>query len=482
MDQTNAPERLRKRSLGVGLKTMLVLVATCGLVFWSFRAIRESNPILARIRSLQSSDVTTRIAAIESLGNVTTDDAEIAIPALIQALSDSDAQVRAAAVRSVCGDVVLLSRSNPKEPFLHSVQESLIRTLKDSNPTVRTDVVQALGGIAALYSANSPSKPMVIGNPQPLLDALIPLIQDPSTETRVAAVQAIGALSGGTFATGDGLQENAVNAAVLALLKASKEDEPAVRDACYGALQTFGRDQGDNLSAELVPTLIDSLSHPDMKVRSNAAWILGFMGRTARPAIPALFKMLKEPYQEPSDGMTVDIWSDTGSTAGRALGKIVQGTNRVKDLVDAMIGYLQGPKVGWRHDTAAVVVEELDPKDAEAALPALIATLKEPTNEKSSPAYNVFKVVGKFTAGSKFKADAIDALTNLLDSPSENVRRTAGITLGEFGRLPDATIKRLRELSDKDPSPYRRQEFRDVLLSLEKAESESGKATPVSAK
>jgi HEAT repeat protein len=62
------------------------------------------------------------------------------------------------------------------------------------------------------------------------------------------------------------------------------------KNACYGVRQALVL-----LGATAIPALTDALHSKDASRRREAAGVLGEMGATAAPAIPALRKALKDP-------------------------------------------------------------------------------------------------------------------------------------------------------------------------------------------
>src|SRR5262249_53511938 len=90
--------RARSRGLQTGVRTLLVLTACCGVFFWAARHVWESqHPLLVMARGLQSWSPSDRVFAIRELERFGIGESETAIPPLVAALKDSQAEVRVAA-------------------------------------------------------------------------------------------------------------------------------------------------------------------------------------------------------------------------------------------------------------------------------------------------------------------------------------------------------------------------------------------------
>ena len=103
-------EPKKGRSLQTGVRTLIVLVATCGVTFWAARYLWESqHPAYGVAQGLKAGNVSERVNATRLLVNVGIGDTAIAIPPLIAALTDPEAEVRVAAceaLRSLVSDAV----------------------------------------------------------------------------------------------------------------------------------------------------------------------------------------------------------------------------------------------------------------------------------------------------------------------------------------------------------------------------------------
>jgi HEAT repeat protein len=91
-------KRERGRPLQTGVRTLIVLVASCGVVFWAARYLWErQHPAFSVASGLKARDIADRVNATRMLAQTGIGDAQIAIPPLIVALRDPAASVRVAA-------------------------------------------------------------------------------------------------------------------------------------------------------------------------------------------------------------------------------------------------------------------------------------------------------------------------------------------------------------------------------------------------
>jgi HEAT repeat protein len=165
-----------------------------------------------------------------------------AVNALIKALENEDASVRASAAYS------LRKIDNP------TAVNALIKALEDKNPSVRSSAASALGKIS---------------NPSPV-DSLVQALKDKEASVRRSAASALGKIGNPT--------------AVNALVQALEDKEPSVCENAAYALGKIGNPTAVN-------ALIDILAHEDSVVYESAALALGATGNAA--AVDGLVKALK---------------------------------------------------------------------------------------------------------------------------------------------------------------------------------------------
>jgi HEAT repeat protein/beta-lactamase regulating signal transducer with metallopeptidase domain len=269
----------------------------------------QAGAVLALVGSLSDSNAEVREAAARSLGNLqepravealmnamTTDtDAEVrrtaawalgqiederAVPALIRALSDDrDVEVRRTAVWAL-GQIE--DRSAVK---------ALAAALRDADEEIRGQAVWALGQIEAPEA----------------VEPLLPLLRDATADVRKQAAWALGQIESETAVGGlsamlasdanKDVRETAAwalgqiesTSAMPALTTALRDASPDVRGNAAWAI-------GQIEPATAPPQLIVLLKDADSEVRKKAAWALSQIGDPA--AYEAFADMLKDPDPE----------------------------------------------------------------------------------------------------------------------------------------------------------------------------------------
>ncbi len=247
------------------------------------RQERDTNNIAvpALVLALKDSDVEVRRAAVNSLSNL---EDPRAVPGLIDALKDTDAEVRAGAARAlgsledkraVPGLVALLKDGNKDVrasalSALHSMPESvpdeaILGAIGDSDPDVRVAAI----GLALNRIQGSEDDENAKPDPR-YVSAFTRLLSDASAETRQQAAEALG--------------ESHLSEAPAALLAAAKDKNADVRQSVAGALGRIG-------DARAVPTLKELLQDQSADVRECAVGSLGeIRDRTALEALVGALK------------------------------------------------------------------------------------------------------------------------------------------------------------------------------------------------
>eukprot|EP00930_Biecheleria_cincta_P024986 TRINITY_DN17836_c0_g2_i1.p1 TRINITY_DN17836_c0_g2~~TRINITY_DN17836_c0_g2_i1.p1 ORF type:complete len:1031 (-),score=184.54 TRINITY_DN17836_c0_g2_i1:100-3036(-) len=216
-----------------------------------------------------------------------------AVPALREALSDSDRFVRRAAARAL---ERLGGHAAPALP-------ALLDALKDPEEEVRAAAATALGQLGSFGEQALATRlfPLALEDPvervrvaactalrhvgaavgaDHVVPVLVACLEDNSAEVRSAAVNALGML--------------AAVAAVPQLATHLEDSEAHVRAAAAWALGKIGGAE----SAEALPKLTICLRDRDHVVRKATAVTLGCMGCHAAPAAVALAEGMKDPNSQ----------------------------------------------------------------------------------------------------------------------------------------------------------------------------------------
>jgi HEAT repeat protein len=410
------------------------------------RALRGKDCPLIRIKaSLEMPETVWRVGAKDSpwvvgVGAFGTED----IPALVDKLKNSDANVRAKAA----DDLGLIGwRARGAAPTLGKLCDDL-------DPRVRISAARAMDLIGG-----------DIAHPVAVLGQI--LKTDKSPETRRLAAAALGDLeSDGRGAvvpllealkdTDDGVRWMAAEAlgrigpdaaaAVPALANALRD--PAVRVMAADALAGIGKAAGG-----AVPLLIDGVKSDDVDFRwTSAVALTQIDARSARVALPIFIEKLKDnDHRIRWDAMAyITPMGDEASDAAPAVRAMVKRGNGVAasclasilgpDAIDALpvlIGVLADD---W--DTSANIAQ-IGP----AALPQLLKMIDNPEAKNHHLAIKAIGLMAQKTD------KAIPALLDCIDTRDPIARAAAATTLGNIEPRTKEIAAGLRQaLKDEEAS------------------------------
>lgn len=516
MDSPGSPIVDRTGGWRISVKTLIVLVATCAVIFWSIRTLWEDVPVNRLVKSLHYGDPSDRRDAATNLGSVGSEDLEVVIPALIGALRDGDEGVRSTVARSLglSGGFALRSGLNPG--LVSTAVRGLVAALEDVRPSVRA---AAAGGLYVVYSAATGS-PVVkdYANEQgqhlyvvfsgaavsaqsnavtgllpseTVIHPLVALMGDGSEAVRAAAATALGPV--GRMASvapppelvaileADAAPEvraaaaaaiayfrTGLDPATVALLRALEPEEPQVRTNCESALRAIQGDKNVRLSVATVPALTATLASRQRLVRFHAAALLAKFGPEAESSVPALLTVLREPLDSGmlDFGIRAYLW-DPALNAARALGRVAPGTPRAKEVVAGLIETLRKPRSIERGTTVVQVLAGFTLAELEPALPVLIETIRRSTLDDRFLGPAAARTLGQIAPGTSWAGDAAAVLTAALESPSPSTQDAAAKSLGGFGRQAAEAMSRLRALVEGDPFPGVRKSAAGALYRIE---------------
>jgi HEAT repeat protein len=322
-----------------------------------------------------NADVRRAAAALGEIGYAA------AVPGLLAALDDAEARVREAAAAAL------------REIGYAAAVPGLLAALGDADWRVRRAAAAALGQIGA-----------------PAVPGLLAALRDADADVREAAAAALGeigdaaAVPGLLAALGDAdwnVREAAAaaleqigDAAVPGLLAALGDADADVRRAAAAALGQIG-------DAAAVPGLLAALGDADADVRRAAAAALGEIGDAA--AVPGLLAAL-------GDASWYVRWA-----AAAALGEIGDAA-----AVPGLLAALGDADANVREAAAAALGEIGDA----AAVPGLLAALGDAdANVREAAA----------ALGEIGDAAAVPGLLAALGDADANVREAAAAALGEIG-------------------------------------------------
>ena len=280
-----------------GLQPILALAVGCGVLWWIVHTVSSNNHgTNEAIRAMRSWNASERVSGIERLETAGLGNGQLAIPPLIVALGDEDAQVRSKAAMALGSIGTDALKAGSLDDMVRGAITSLLGALKDPQPSVRVAAANALASIisseksaglidhktvlvtlteslsdrdaAVRYAALGPLALVApasgVDPPQELADAL----KDESAGTRASAVVAL-------INFGRGLDPW-----IPSLLQMIEKDkDPAFRRGLHR--RTVASIHPPAVSAAVIPTLIAALRSPDGQVRDMACRVLMTFGSEA---------------------------------------------------------------------------------------------------------------------------------------------------------------------------------------------------------
>ncbi len=316
--------------------------------------LRRADPAIAippLVATLKDPAIDVRIAAAQALSSIgpavvkSRADKEpvyASASALSECLNAPNPKFRVAAAEALGSIVSSLAQSGSGEAAVAESARALIDRLKDAEPGVRSATAIALGKIALPRLAPTAGSP---ASRDAILDALVGALGDRDAKVRLAAINAMAsypirtdaphalglalkdesAENRGAAVRGLILRQQGLDPWVPILLRLVEHDpDPSVREQCMRTLSFAFKPPAVTPAA--LPALIAGLKSGDIKVRSQAASIVGGLKADARAAVPELLRVLNEPVDPtvvPVQGPSGTF--DPGCAAAHALGQIAPG-------------------------------------------------------------------------------------------------------------------------------------------------------------
>jgi HEAT repeat protein len=346
-----------------------------------------------RTATLKAADVVLRRRGASFLAGQG-EKAAPAVPALIDALADEDAEVRARA-----GTALALVGEAAVAP--------LIKALKDRPDAVRIEAARSLAQLG--------------GRAKEAVPDLTAFVADGKADTtlRRECATALGALG------------PAAAPAVPALLAGLADGPMPLRDASARALGHIGA-----TTAEVVPALTRALRDRELPVRCGAATALGQIGAPARGAVPELIILVQTTTLPDSTPVAVGALR---SAAAVALGQIgPDAAAAALPLAEVM----KDVNAGLPLRRAAITALGRLKAGARPALPAFAEMLKAPDlpSDLSRALANGLQAMG---------ADGVPTLALAVKEGNRFTRRYAITSLTSLGKDAAAALPAL-EAAAKD--------------------------------
>ncbi len=192
--------------------------------------------------------------AIQELEHIGTEDTEVAIPALIVGLSDSDAEVRATAAMALVTVINGAVRTDSGGDDVRDAVTALLGSQKDPDAAVRSATAQALWMIVVTWQG-----PLGVIDLNTIDEALERFVADPDADVRHSAICGLGVI-------GTRISEEAPPG----LLAALEDESPKNRITAAEYLARFPRK-----IIRMIPFLVKSMEGAQPPFRAAYAEILG---------------------------------------------------------------------------------------------------------------------------------------------------------------------------------------------------------------
>ncbi|WP_165222914.1 HEAT repeat domain-containing protein [Aquisphaera insulae] len=407
------------------------------------------------IRTLRGGTLQDRLAACRELARFGVAAQDIAVPVLIKTLRDPEASLRLAAAEAL-GQVAF-------SPIKARQAAGALRgALEDSDPGVRIAAVDAIGVLSGSKQANR--DPAL--EPKIAIDILTEALDDRDVRVRSAIVKALALVGPATneappppliMALDDESEDVRANAC-LAIARFKQGLDPIVA-RLFQALSRL--DPGNrtrcvsalcnieaaSVSSTILPTLLGALDNRDMEAQYAATYILVKLAPDSKQAIPALIKVLTGSVE-----LGPIRWPapDSGRGSAIALGELAPGTDQSAAAITALTDFLRRADP-TRRDGAADALGRFS-RDAAPAIPVLINGLREslPSDASFTPGTSMATALGRIAPGTPLADQAMAALAEALDAKSRWTRLEAVKSLAAFGPISAAAVSRLRRF-ESDP-------------------------------
>jgi HEAT repeat protein len=196
-----------------------------------------------------------------------------------------------------------------------------------------------------------------------------------------------------------------------------------------------------------VADLIKRLEHSDRISCEDAVRALGELGPKAKDAVPPLLAKLEVVWTRPDGRLGAPRY--LAGPIAKALWRIdPQGKQVAPALVQAL--FKKGPGLFEGKDPSSnpflLALDRIGPEAAPAAVPTLVAKLKDPDDEVRDMAAAGLAAIGPRAEG------AVGPLADMLQNPNASLRLRAATALGELIPTSRKAIPALlARLEDKDP-------------------------------
>jgi HEAT repeat protein len=418
-------------------RTSAALLMANDQFVYDFPNDQASDVVDKLVTLLEHPDSNVRIAAAQSLGQVTKADRSGSVTnRLLLLLRNSDSDYSRGVALHAIGQIAGTDHAG-------DVIDQLLPLLRDPNSYLRQETAEAIGRAAVgslipvvtnklLQLLDDPDSIARAGaaatlgqiaggdRPNSVVDALLQHLEDSSNETRVAAADALGFIPSGN-AGGNVIEK------LLPLLDDRQED---VRNAAAHAL---GRIPPGDRIGRVIDKLLPLLGDPIQTLRSSPQVALEQIssGDRAASVIDKLLPLLNNRVAQ------------VRRSAADALGQIPLG-DRTVSVIDKLLPLLSDPDDGVRRTTAAAF-ELIPPGDrANSVIDKLLPLLMDRDSGVRRAVARAFWYIPVADRSSNL----IDGLLPQLTNPDGGVRAASAIALGRIpaGDRTRVIVDRLQKL------------------------------------
>jgi HEAT repeat protein len=472
--EAEGAERRFSRSRS-GVPGLVALMLSGVVLFLVWLSLWERNhPAAAAARGMRKAEVAGRLKAIHELEHLGVEDAEVAIPALIAGLSDSNAGVRSAAALALVVVINGAARTETGGVEVRDAIKALLESLKDPEPGVRIAAAQALWMIVVAWQG-----PMRVIDLAAIDDALEQVAGDPDSGVRLAAICGLGVIGPRISdeappaliaALEDESEKNRKAAAeylarfprevirlIPSLVKSLERARPELRTGYAGLL---GEIRPPVFSADAVPALEAALGSRDAEVRYRAASSLAAFGSAASKTVPALLSILKaeDGVDHAGRATTPAPARDPVVAVVGALGQLAPASPRAEEAVAALLKVVRSSDAVRR---AAAVAALAGFRPDEAVMAAVTNSIQD---RHESVRVASLRVVGDLGLKAPFAAPKV--LAAALDDESADVRASAAGALAHVGLGIDPFLPTMVMHAEQDPDARVREAFVLALQEL----------------
>jgi HEAT repeat protein len=343
----------RSRSSLFRLIGLFAVLIALGSLWFGFRGTLPGlEPWSSRLLSTDPSD---RLAAVEQIAASGRDNPRAGIAALVRALHDPDAKVRAAAAKATVSVALPMAGVSLGRNHVSAAISTLFGRLGDPDVTVRAEAAQAAWMVVTVAGA-PPSK----AEAEPIVLALIDRLGDADASVRLAAIRGLHTLGqrvsdeppAGLLAAMDDEAETDRLAAAMAVA-AYRKSVPGLLPSLVGSydsaspgyreamLRLIEQIHPPDFGPDVVPGLVAAIPNRDIElVRRAAADIAQFKrhaGTAARELGWRLQPMLKGATPKSPDSSTREALVTTMAT----LADIGPGVSDAKEAVSTLARVLR---------------------------------------------------------------------------------------------------------------------------------------------